>query len=202
VALDRSRAMTIRARGHLPRDVGVVCADLLALPFEGAFDVVFSTATFHWVLDPAALYAGLARVLRPGGRLHAQCGGGANVARLHGHAARHMRAPRFAAHFAGWADPWLFLGAGEARAHLEAAGFVDVDAGLEDQPTPFASREAFREFVGQIVLADYLARLPLAERDAFLDAVCDDAARDDPPFTLDYVRLNLSARRPGAGGTR
>jgi hypothetical protein len=34
------------------------------------------------------------------------------------------------------------------------------------------------------------------ERNAFLDALTDAAEHDDPPLTLDYVRLNLSARRP------
>ena len=52
-ALDRSLEMTRVARRTLPAGTPVVAGDLLALPFRRVFDVVFSTATFHWVLDPA-----------------------------------------------------------------------------------------------------------------------------------------------------
>ncbi len=54
--------------------VPVVRADAARLPFAEAFDVIFSTATFHWVLDHDALFASLFNALKAGGRLHAQCG--------------------------------------------------------------------------------------------------------------------------------
>lgn len=36
--------------------------------------------------------------------------------------------------------------------------------------------------------------LALAERAAFIDALCDEEAVANPPFMLDYVRLNIEAR--------
>ena len=59
-----------------------VRADGAALPFADAFDAVLSTATFHWILDHDQLFASIYRALAPGGRLVAQCGGGANLGRL------------------------------------------------------------------------------------------------------------------------
>ena len=47
------------------------------------YNAVLSTATFHWVLDHDALFRNLARVLRRGGRLEAQCGGAGNIAFFH-----------------------------------------------------------------------------------------------------------------------
>jgi SAM-dependent methyltransferase len=57
-----------RGRGtHVP----VVCAGAADLPFlDGSFDVVFSAfGALQFVADADALVAGIARVLRPGGRL-------------------------------------------------------------------------------------------------------------------------------------
>lgn len=196
-AMDRSFEMTRLARRTLPASVPVVCADLLALPFRRAFDVVFSTATLHWVLDPARLDRELASVLRPGGRLHAQCGGASNVERLLTRIRALVAQPRFAPRFESWHDPFLFLSPDEAERHLRAAGFEDVHAWLEPEPTPFASREEYREFVEHVVVTAWLARFAGApgEAAAFLDALCDAAADDAPAFTIDYVRLNLEARR-------
>lgn len=197
VAADRSRDMTERARANLPAGVPVVRADLLQLPFANQFDVVFSTATFHWVLQPAALHAELLRVLRPGGRLHAQCGGEGNLARLNARVAALMRDPRHAEHFQDWREPWLFLSAEAAAGSLAAAGFIEVRTRLREAPTPFADRAAYREFVEVVVLADYLSRLgEEAAREHFVTAIVEAAAADDPPYTLDYVRLEMEAVRP------
>ena len=196
VALDRSAAMTRAARTVLPQDVAVVQGDLLAIPFQGAFDVLFSTATFHWVLDPDSLYRGLFAVLKPGGRLHAQCGGAGNLARLHARMHALMREPRYADAYQDYREPWLFARPEEAAERLAAAGFVDIACDLESAPTPFVDEAAYREFTDRVVLADYFTRVSEKEREAMLDVLCDAAAADSVPYTLDYVRLNLSARRP------
>ena len=50
-----------------------------ALPFVDRFDAVFSNAALHWMLNPAAVLAGVARALKPGGRFVAEMGGAGNV---------------------------------------------------------------------------------------------------------------------------
>jgi trans-aconitate 2-methyltransferase len=200
-AIDRSVEMARVARRTLPPDVPVVGADLLALPFRRTYDLVFSTATFHWVLDPAALYRSVAGVLRPGGRLHAQCGGEGNLSRFMAGVRSLAATPRYSARFAGWSDPWLFLAPEAAERHLRAAGFTTVRAWLEPEPTPFASREDYRVFVERVVLGAWMARFGDSPEEAaeFLDTLCDAAANDDAPYQLDYVRLNIEATMPPEG---
>ena len=86
VALDASPAMLAQARRRLARfgdRVRYVLADLARpLPIEEPVDAVLSTATFHWVPDHDALFGNLAAVLRPGGKLAAQCGAAGNIERV------------------------------------------------------------------------------------------------------------------------
>src|SRR5579864_5742850 len=86
VALDVSENMLDAARAYLEPDFGsqveFARCDLLELPFECEFDLIFSTASFHWVLDHDRLFRNLYRALRREGSLIAQCGGGNNLARL------------------------------------------------------------------------------------------------------------------------
>jgi trans-aconitate 2-methyltransferase len=199
IAVDVSPAMIAVARDRL-RDVpriALVRADLAALPFDGVADLAFSTATFHWVLDQPRLFREIFRALKPGGRLEAQCGGGPNVLRLRRRAEALMRSPRFVARFREWREPWIFHHPATAKMLLEAAGFEHVTAGLVEEPTHFDEVRSYREFLARVVIVHYLSHLPEdREREAFLDALTAAAERDDPPLTLDYVRLNLSARRP------
>jgi trans-aconitate 2-methyltransferase len=200
VALDRSFSMAALATSTLAKfkaRTAVVLADLVDLPFVGAFDIVFSTATFHWVLDHDRLFANLFRALRPGGHLRAQCGGRTNLMRFLERANELARQPAYAAEFSGWTRPSNFATPDDTRARLLHAGFVGADAWLEQAPVTFANADAFRAFVTAVVLRPYLPRITGEERRAaFVDRLVGDAAHDDPPFTLDYRRLNIVARRP------
>ncbi|MES2153513.1 MAG: methyltransferase domain-containing protein [bacterium] len=194
VAADLSASMAQQAQRHLGRAADVVRVDLLSLPFHHAFDVVFSNAAFHWVLDQPRLARELHGALKPGGRLHAQCGGGANLKRLHDHAEATMREPAFSRFFGSWQEPWEYQDEATARRRLEAAGFHRVQAWLEERPTTFATGQDFREFVGGIVLRTHLGALPDETlRAAFMDRIMEFARADEPAFTLDYWRLNLEA---------
>lgn len=200
VAIDRSWNMLLTARANLrptyASRVKFAQVALPELPFSNYADLVFSTATFHWIKDHPALFAGIFRALRAGGRLHAQCGGGPNLNRAHRLAEQVMQAPPFAPFFTSWPGPWEFASAEATADRLRAAGFVDVDTSLEEAPTTLASEEDYREFVTTVIYHPHLERLPSAElKQTFLDRVTGLSANEDPPFTLDYWRLNMTARK-------
>ncbi len=49
----------------------------------------------------------------------------------------------------------------------------------------------------KVILTAHLAQLPdEATRGRFLDALTDQAEKDETPFLLHYVRLNLHAKKP------
>jgi trans-aconitate 2-methyltransferase len=200
VALDRSWNMLQTARANLRptygRRVCYVQAALPAVPLAEWADVVFSTATFHWVSDHPALFSHVYTALKPGGRLHAQCGGGPNLARAHALAEAVMDTDPFTEYFAGWPGVWEFASAEDTAARLAAAGFVDIDTWLEAAPTTLASETDYREFVTTVIYHPHLQRLPEGLRGRFLDAVTARAAAEPTPFTLDYWRLNIEARTP------
>ncbi|MDP8907552.1 MAG: methyltransferase domain-containing protein [Chloroflexota bacterium] len=201
LAIDRSANMLAQAEAHLrPRfgdRVTYLQADLGLLDLDGVADGVFSTATFHWLPDHPRLFTSLFRALRPGGRLVAQCGGGPNIARLRERLAPLMASEPFAPYFAGWPGPWTFADAAETADRLHAAGFVDVATDVIPAPTTLPDEARYREFLATVVLGTHLDRLPDdASRERFLDPLVAAAVADDPPFTLDYWRLNLQGRRP------
>jgi trans-aconitate 2-methyltransferase len=122
VALDGSASMVEAARERLARfgdRIEYVVADLGApLPLTEPVDSILSTATFHWVPDHDALFANLAAVLRPGGRLVAQCGGIGNIASIQGVLANHGD---------GWLGPVRFESPLATERRLVAAGFDEVE---------------------------------------------------------------------------
>ncbi len=189
IALDASPSMVDATRERLARfgdRIDLVVADLgRPLPISSAVDAILSTATFHWVPDHDALFRNLAAVLRPGGWLVAQCGGVGNIASIQ----------RVLASIGdGWLGPAHFETPLATAERLDAAGFVDIETWLTDEPTRFEPGEPLETYLRTVVLGAHLDRLPPGEREAFVRAVAEAL----PEPVIDYVRLNIVARRRSA----
>jgi trans-aconitate 2-methyltransferase len=188
IALDASPAMVEQARRRLARSDGrvdFVVADLgrpLSLPGGVPVDAVLSTATFHWVPDHDALFRNLAAVLRPGGRLVAQCGGAGNIASIRA---------ILATIGDGWAGEAHYETPEATAERLAAAGFTAIETWLQPEPTRFDAGEPLETFLRTVILGGHVARLAEVDRDAFVHGV---ASRLPEPV-VDYVRLEITATR-------
>ncbi len=212
VGLDRSGAMLAVARaasrfdgpetGTVPPADGsevaavpLVHADGAALPFRSAFDAVFSAATLHWISDHQAVFDSVAVALDAGGRFVAQCGGQGNLQRMLEHTGALQALPTYREYFESWRDPWNFAGRDATMARLHAAGLRDGKAWLEEAPVDLETAEKYADFVSCVCIRHHLERLPLQLRDRFTQDLTGLAARDAQPYTLDYWRLNIDARK-------
>ncbi len=201
IAVDQSANMLAQAEAHLkPRfgdRVSYVQADLLALPTDQPADIIFSTATFHWVKDHPALFARFHAALKPGGWLIAQCGGGPNIAAVANRALALLHAEPFRADGAEWDGPWHFADAEETVERLAAAGFSHAEAEVIHAPVVLDDEAAYREFLETVVLGTHLQRIPTPElRAHYLDLLIEGGRTDVPQWSLDYWRLNLQGQRP------
>ena len=189
LGVDASASMIDAARG---RGLRAEIADAQALEFSENFDAVFSNAALHWMTDPDAVIAGVAKALRPGGRFVAEFGGHGNVAAIR------VALASVIARRCGIADApsgiWYFPGVDEHSARLTAGGFDVRRCELIPRPTPLPSE--MRDWILTLA-APIMAKVPAAEHAAVLDeatallrpALCDSAGR----WTADYIRLRFEA---------
>jgi trans-aconitate 2-methyltransferase len=189
VAVDGAPSMVEKARDSLGDRATVIQSDLLELELNEPVDAVFSNAVFHWVPDHGRLYRRLADALKPGGRLVAQYGGKGNIAHFNEVAYGIARREPYASHAEPTDGTWRFTDADYAGHAAEAAGFTEIEAWLE--PRPMRPREPLA-YICAVCLAPFLERLPDELRDRYVDEVAD--ALGDP-LEIDYVRLNITARR-------
>jgi trans-aconitate 2-methyltransferase len=191
IAVDASARMIEKARGELPDErTEFIVSDLLDLKLEQAVDAVFSNATFHWILDHRRLFERLHAYLRPGGALEAQCGGIGNLDEFLNSLENVNGDERFAPYLRGIASTWNFASPGDTEIRLRSAGFEHARSWLEERLEK--PREP-RAFLRVVCLGPHLEMLPEHLHEPYLDAVLEYLPR---PLALDYVRLNVSARRP------
>ena len=175
-------------------------ADAAALPFDEEFSVVFSNATLHWVPDQHAAVQGIARALRPKGRVIAQFGGQGNVAEVAASFEQVIRGPR-------WRD---IATLGDMPYHFHAATTYEgwlKEAGMEIDECRLIPKDMVHDtadtFIGWLRTAwhPYTAGVPLELRDTFLE----DTARhylarypqdDRGKVHVATVRLQVRAKKP------
>jgi trans-aconitate 2-methyltransferase len=182
VALDGSPAMIDAARERLETHRATFLVHDLLDPIPIApVDAVVSTATFHWVPDHDRLFANLAAVMRPGAPLEAQCGGAGNIANV---------AAALAAVDVDITWDKVFATPAKTEERLRRAGFTDINCWLVDAPIEVPVDQLER-YLSTVCIGSVLDDVAVADRPAF---VAEVARRMDEP-RIDYVRLNISARR-------
>ena len=197
LAVDASKAMLEATAERFAGDprVRVECVDLLRMEVEEPVDLILSTATFHWIKDHEQLFRRLARALRPGGRLVAQCGGKGNIAWVTRATEEVMGEGCFRDRFEGWEDPKEYADAETTRARLEDAGFEEIETWMHEEPTTFGLVDELARFLKTVVLRQHLQRLPEVDRQPFAAAVAAKVAAVENPPVMDYIRLNILATR-------
>lgn len=164
IAVDADPSMVQKARETL-QGVPVYHQDLLELEIPEKVDVVFSCAVFHWITDHERLFERLHRVLKPGGRLVAQCGGYGNIQNVLDIVGERP-------------GRWLYAKPADTEARLRAAGFSTARAWLEPKPTVVPDMVTFIETVT-------LHKDP--DRHANAERVASQIDH------IEYVRLNIEA---------
>ncbi len=183
IAVDYSDTMLAVAERELRPEYGdrvrFVQADLSELTPDVTgtpADLIFSTATFHWLPDHDLLFRRLFALLNPGGHLIAQCGGGPNLASFIERAETIHHDPEFARYYEGWSGPWLFANDVETAERMTAAGFVEVETDLEYHPAQMNSAEEYAEFIRTVILREHLRPLPNDEmKQRYVQLLTDQA---------------------------
>ena len=87
----------------------------------------------------------------------------------------------------------MFATAEGTSERLRTAGFMDIECWLHAEPTPFETLEELETFLRTVALGEHVRSMTDDEAGAFVHAVAERL----PRLELDYVRLNIRARRAG-----
>jgi trans-aconitate methyltransferase len=192
VGFDASAEMIAAARQRAPALEWTV-GDGEALAFDGAFDAVFSNAALHWMTRAEAAARGIARALKPGGRMVAELGGAGCVAIVR--AAVGSELATLGEDPARWLR-WYFPTIAEYAAVLESVGLQPRTMALFERPTRLSGADGLAAWL-RIFLAPLAAHLA-HDWPTFVTAVearCGPRLFDGTDWVLDYVRLRLRAMK-------
>ncbi len=190
VGVDASPEMVRAAKA---RGINAYVMDARELTFKEEFNAVFSNAVLHWVKEPHLAVAGIAKVLKPGGRFVAEFGGKGNVKTIEDAL---IKVVSFFGVDGRKLSPWYYPAQEEYQAILEKHGLRVESIALIPRPTPLPDGMLgwLKTFAGP-----FLAPFPSVFHQYILWhaklsmklTLCDK----DGNWHADYVRLRVLARK-------
>jgi trans-aconitate 2-methyltransferase len=195
VGIDNSPAMIALAQATYPRakwaNLSFQLADAADLPFAEEFDVVFSNATLHWVLDHAPVLCGIQRSLRQGGTVLLQMGGRGNALGVIAAVERVCGAPAWRPYFEGMRFPYGFYGPEEYRHWLAEAGLAARRVEIIPKDMRHAGRAGFEGWFRTTWLP-YTQRVPEALQPAYVEQVVAAYLEKNPPDAAGAVHVQMT----------
>ena len=206
IAVDGSEAMVEKAKERLGDRADYLVADLVELELAEPVDLVFSTATLHWIPDQMRSSGACTARSSPAAASSPSAAARATSPSTRGRSPRCGRSRVRTASDRAKA-PWNFAGPEETEPRLVAAGFEDVRCWLQPKPVQPGDPLAF---ITTVTLGPILDQLPKEKRRPFAEAVlvqheqplvlgsCGSTSRPKPFASFSLSGNGKEQRRAGA----
>jgi trans-aconitate 2-methyltransferase len=193
MGIDNSEEMIRLASEVYPPDIFPKLSwrvvDARELDFEGEFDVIFSNAALHWVIDHQPVLSGIRRSLKPGGRILLQMGGRGNASNVVGVLGDMFGREEWNRYFTDFTLPYGFYGPEEYKEWLQEAGLTPTRVELVPKDMVHEGRKGLAGWIRTTWLP-FTQRIPEELCEQFIDELVDGYVRRYPPDEKGLVHVN------------
>jgi trans-aconitate 2-methyltransferase len=179
--------------------------DINDLNFNDEFDVVFSNATLHWIINHVPVLKCIKRSLRPSGKVMLFMGGKGNAAELLEVLNTIIENEKWKRYFAHFSFDYGFYGPEEYSGWLEQVG-LEVKR-VELIPIDWLARKEKLSAWIRTIWLPYTQRVPEGLRGDFIDEIVDTYIEKYPLDNDDFIhvkmmRLEVEAVSPALSNTK
>ncbi|HOV98276.1 MAG TPA: methyltransferase domain-containing protein [Bacteroidota bacterium] len=200
LGIDSSYEMVKLAQTKFPnslvRNLHFEQHDIRSFSMKEKFDVAFSNATLHWIIDQQPVLTNIHRALRPNGRMLVQMGGSGNAALVVEALDNVCAMSRWNLFFKDFLFPYGFYLPEQYRTWLHEAGFIDIRVELIPKRMVFRDETGFKGWFRSTWLP-YLERIPAEQKEEFIEDVTNEYIKLSPPtdngIEVGMVRLEVEA---------
>ncbi|RPI06495.1 MAG: methyltransferase domain-containing protein [Ignavibacteriae bacterium] len=192
--IDSSEPMIALAQSRYPSDafphLRFQHGDASSLKFENEFDIVFSNAALHWILDQRPVVHGIRRSLKPGGKILLQMGGRGNAAEVIAALDKLIEESEWKGYFHRFTFPYGFYDSEEYGIWLRESGFDEIRSELIPKDAVHHDRAAFESWIRTTWLP-FTQRVPEEKREIFISSIADHYIRKHPMDDHGMVHVRM-----------
>ncbi|MFH1441986.1 MAG: methyltransferase domain-containing protein [Candidatus Omnitrophota bacterium] len=165
--------------------------DAIDLPFDNEFDIVFSNACLHWVIDHLSVLKRIKKSLKQGGgKVLIQMGGKGNAAKILEVLEEMLKENRWSKFYNGFAFPYGFYEAEEYKRWLNEAGLKPTRIELIPKDMAHKGKEGLLGWIRTTWLP-YIQRLPEELWEEFINELADRYIEKHPLDKDGFVHIAM-----------
>ena len=197
--LDASTGMIDVAQTHEASNLSFILGDVTHLDDVDTYDIVFSNAALHWIINHEDLLSRVHRCLKPGGYLRWNFAADGNCPNFIWVAYHLMNEPVYQSMFSDFEWPWCMPTKDEYTALLESADYDDIRVWTEPVERRFPDTESLISWMDQPSLVPFMTHLPedvgADFRKLFIKRLIAATQQSDGACREQFMRLNVFARK-------
>ncbi|PIE55942.1 MAG: SAM-dependent methyltransferase [Desulfobulbus propionicus] len=203
IGVDSSKEMVQLAKQNFPptsySNLSFDQVDAQHLNFKEQFDVIFSNAALHWVLDHKPILFGIYQALKPEGKVLVQMGGKGNAQQLIAFVEQILKESEWKKYFKDFLFPYGFYSPEEYTPWVKDCGLELLQISLIPKDMVYKSPDAFKGWFRTTWLP-YLERVPRERQSQFIDDVVEMYLAVNPPnengeISIKMQRLEFIAKK-------
>jgi len=201
IGIDNSEEMIRLASRTFPKEkflnLFFQLKDARYLDFNDEFDIVFSNASLHWVIDHLPVLRGIQKSLKHSGRVLIQMGGRGNAAEIIEVLEMMMKDKKWESYFTCFSFPYGFYGPEEYGAWLKEAGLKSKRIELIPKDMVHQGRRGLSTWIRTTWLP-YTQRVPETLRQEYIEEIVDHYLKkhpiaEDGTINIQMIRLEIEA---------
>lgn len=194
LGIDSSDSMIALARSHYPAEafpnLRFRLEDARTLSFRNEFDVVFSNATLHWILDQQAVLRGIYNSLKRKGKVLLQMGGRGNAADVLAVFDEMMHTDEWRHYFIGFDFSYGFFGPDEYSSWLRESGLQSSRVELIPKDMTYNDTGGLEAWIRTTWLP-YTQRIPEEKKNMFITELANRYVERHPPDARGTIHVAM-----------
>lgn len=203
LGIDNSKEMIEFAQKHFPQstfhNLKFILMDAKDINFENEFDIIFSNATLHWIINHSLLLKKISKALKNKGKILFQMGGKGNAEDLILVFEDIMQKQNWKLYFEDFSFPYGFYDTETYKHWLKEANLTCKRVELIPKDMIHDNKEKFTGWI-KTTWMPYTHRVPESMRDYFIDEVVNEYLKKFPPdengsVHIKMIRLEVEAEK-------
>lgn len=200
LGIDASTNMIALAQESFPRDnLRFLCMDINNLQDKERYDIIYSNAALHWILDHHHLLQAIYRALKPGGQVFTSFASDRNCINFKASLQETMSLPPFAEALQNFPWPWFMPSAGEYETIANTIPFTEARVWIQPNDRVFPNAATLTAWIDNPCLIPFLEFLPQhlgsAFRDEVVQRMISKTKQSDGTCIEIFNRLRFQARK-------
>jgi len=194
LGIDNSEEMIRFARKNRPLkkfpNLAFEVMDARNLSFNSEFDVVFSNACLHWIIDHLPVLEGIKKSLKPSGKVFLQMAGKGSGSKIVEVMETNLKSGKWSRYFTDFSYPYGFYGPEEYKSWVKRVGLKAKRVELTPRDMIHEKIEGLKAWIRTTWLP-YTERIPEDLRQEFIDDIVNRYVEKYPPDSTGLIHVQL-----------